>query len=97
MGLSRISSLLAATVLAAGMSVLVTPAAFADGAQDCVKQAETAGMKAPDARQACSYAKGGDSEDCASMVQHDASPEPSDEAAADTCAKAVPPPAPASS
>ena len=93
MGVSRICSLFAATVLAGGMSVAVSPSAFADGMQDCVKQATGAGMKAPDAGQACSYAKGGDTDDCASMVKNDGSAV-SDEAAADACAKAAPPPAP---
>jgi hypothetical protein len=96
MSVSRVSSLFAATVLAAGLSVMVTPSAFADGVQDCVSGAEGAGLKAPDAGLACGYAHGGDGQDCASMVEHDATPATtSDEAAADTCSQAVPPPAPA--
>jgi hypothetical protein len=84
--------MLAATVLATGMSVVVAPTAFADGVKDCADQAAAAGMKAPDAGQACSYAQGGDGADCVSMVKDDASPGINDEAAADTCGKAAPPP-----
>jgi hypothetical protein len=67
---------------------MVSPSAFANGVHDCEKQAEAGGMKSPDAGLACSYAKGGDTEDCASMVKHDSSA--TDEQAADTCAKAAP-------
>jgi hypothetical protein len=94
MSISRVSSLFAATVLAAGMSVVVIPSASADGVQDCMSGAQGAGLKGPDAAQACSYARGGDGQDCASMVEHDASPAASNEAAADTCSQAVPPAAP---
>jgi hypothetical protein len=94
MGVGRVSSLFAATVLAAGMSMVVTPAAFADGVKDCVDQAKGLGVKAPDAGQACSYAHGGDGADCASMVQNDTGPAVSDESADEACAKAAPPPAP---
>jgi hypothetical protein len=96
MNVSRVSSLFAATVLAAGMSMVVTPSAFVDGVHDCMKQAQGAGVKAPDAGQACSYAKGGDTADCASMMKNDGTAV-SDETADETCGKAAPPPAPAGS
>jgi hypothetical protein len=95
MSISRISSLFAATVLAGGITLAPATAAFADGVQDCTNQAEAAGMKGPDAGLACSYAKGGDTADCQSMVKTD-STVGTDEAASDTCGKAAPPPAPAS-
>ncbi|HEX3829197.1 MAG TPA: hypothetical protein VHV82_18185 [Sporichthyaceae bacterium] len=95
MSVGRVSSFFAAAVLAAGMSVVSSPSAFADGAQDCMGQAQGVGLATPDAGQACSMAVGGDAMDCASMVKHDATPPIGDEAAADICSQAVPPPAPA--
>jgi hypothetical protein len=91
MSVGRVGSLFTAAVLAAGVSMVATPAAFADGVPDCTKQAQSAGLKSdgPGA-QACSYAKGGDTEDCEHMMEHGDGWSSSDEAANDACAKAAP-------
>jgi hypothetical protein len=86
--------LFAATALAAGMSVGVTPSAFADGVADCSAQAKDAGLKVDQAATACGYAQAGDTEDCASMVRND-STTVSDEGATAACGAAAPAPAPA--
>jgi hypothetical protein len=96
MRIARISSLFAATVLAAGVSVVVTPSAFADGVQDCMNGGNSAGLKAPDSASACSLAKGGDTADCASQMKNAPGSTATDESAAGACGKAAPPAPPAS-
>lgn len=92
----RVSLVFAATALAAGLTMGITPSAFADGVSECATQAQDAGLEGPQAATACGYAQAGDTEDCASMVRND-SKTVSDEGATAACGAAVPPPAPAGS
>jgi hypothetical protein len=95
MGTEGFSSLFAGVVLVAGMSVAVTPAAFADspgtgGVQSCVGQAQAFGLNAADAASACDHARRGEAVDCAQMLENNSGSPISDEAATSTCNQAAP-------
>jgi hypothetical protein len=96
MGTEGFSSLFAGVVLVAGMSVAVTPSAFADSpdtgrVQSCVGQAKAFGLNASDAASACDYARGGQTVDCAEMLEHNSRSPISDQTANSTCNQAAAP------